>query len=161
MDKATFKQSLVLITLDNDEQGLFLNGTFITCTEEMQLPDLGMVAEQISKALTKPCVNLHAPRPDNEEWGWHDVEDMLTSGRAVVTIIVARQRDRLAIHFCSHRRLCGADNDLWFPLSEAQPLFEQVEHILCLHGVAHNVIRVEPLGQGEENTDYRVVYNLR
>lgn len=161
MNNTEFKQSVTLITLNNGEQGLYVRGEFVQCAE-IDGPRLFALANSLGKALGIACFQVDAPEPENEEWTWNDVVESWqrpSAERAHIVIIVTQLAGSGAVHFCGHELLSGCNNDLWFPLRDDKPLFEQVQHIMCVNHTAHNVTDIQKLRACGESVDYQVVYN--
>lgn len=60
-------------------------------------------------------------------------------------------------------KLQGADFNLWFPLSATTSTkaidFAEIERIMVINKVAHNVVNIEHKRGNEKSDEYRVVYN--
>lgn len=74
--------------------------------------------------------------------------------RKTLTIILDLTID--FIHFTSN--CSGVNGDAWYPLNGVK-LFEKVESILVLAGVASNVVSVEELRQCGDSKDFLITYN--
>jgi len=82
-----------------------------------------------------------------------------TNTRAEVTILVCALAFGKGFHFCGIEKLQGNDSDLWFPLPDPARLFDAVERVMQLNGVAHNVVSLDVLTEFPGCQDIRVRYN--
>lgn len=66
------------------------------------------------------------------------------------------------LHFCSPKLLQGINYNLWIPIPmDESLLFEQVERIMSINKICHNVVSVNKIRKNNETSyDYEVVYNL-
>ena len=80
-------------------------------------------------------------------------------GRNALTVICLAQENGRALHFCNHPVLSGANHDLWFPLGEADDLFQAIERLMVTNHQAVNVTRVEKLAGFARCQDLHVTYN--
>ncbi|ECE0486546.1 hypothetical protein KX75_20485 [Salmonella enterica subsp. enterica] len=80
-------------------------------------------------------------------------------GRYELTVICTTLKSGRALHFCGHPVLSGANHDLWFPLGEADDLFQAIERLMVTNHQAVNVTRVETLAGFACCEDLRVTYN--
>lgn len=85
--------------------------------------------------------------------------DKQTTTREETTILVCNLTFGKAFHFCSIEKLQGTDADLWFPLADPARLFEAVESVMQVNGIAHNVVGLNVIRQCDGCTDMRVIYN--
>ncbi|WP_079205307.1 hypothetical protein [Nissabacter archeti] len=160
MNKTDFEQSVTLITLEAGAQGLYVRGEFVQCAE-IDEPGLLELANSLGKALGIACIQVDAPEPEDEEWAWNDVVEAWQhprTTRAQMVIIVTRLAGSGAVHFCGHELLSGCNNDLWFPLRDDKPLFEQIQHIMYVNHIAHNVADIQKVRACGESVDYQVIY---
>lgn len=79
--------------------------------------------------------------------------------RAEVTILVCDLTCGRGFHFCSIGKLQGDDCDLWFPLADPARLFEAVENVMQMNGIAHNVTDLVVISEYASGKDVRVRYN--
>lgn len=86
--------------------------------------------------------------------------DPAPASRARVTVIVSQVQGMACFHFCSISLLQGENANLQWPLDPALSLFENIERIMCLNRVAHNVARVDFLRAQGQARDYEVIYNV-
>lgn len=83
--------------------------------------------------------------------------------RDKLVIITAIMKDgNRYLHFCSPKLLQGINNNLWIPIPRDESLlFEQVEQIMTINKVCHNVVSIKKIRQNNETSfDYEVIYNL-
>ena len=64
-------------------------------------------------------------------------------------------------HFCNHALLSGINCNLWFPVAEDESSFQAVERILIMNGLAENLIRLEPLSEWVEHSDWQAIFNAK
>ncbi|MGJ0638924.1 hypothetical protein [Xenorhabdus bovienii] len=88
------------------------------------------------------------------------VRDKLSLCRQRVTVIVCELNAGLGFHFCNHYLLSGNNHDLWWPLSEKEKLFTEIEKVMVMNHVAHNVTFINKLRHSNKAIDYEVVYNM-
>ncbi|MEZ0585507.1 hypothetical protein ACA373_21440 [Erwinia sp. STN24] len=81
------------------------------------------------------------------------------STRAEVIILVCNLTFGRGFHFCSIEKLQGTDADLWFPLADPARLFEAVESVMQMNGIAHNVTGLDVIAEYPTCKDVRVRYN--
>lgn len=87
--------------------------------------------------------------------------------RKVLTAMVAGVSGQLALHFCSTHLRGTHDTkegivgrEVWFPLpTNGYDLFDEIERILIINKVAHNVVSLERTQVYPACTDYKVTYN--
>ncbi|EOZ6414775.1 hypothetical protein ACQUXI_003918 [Cronobacter turicensis] len=79
--------------------------------------------------------------------------------RAEVMILVCDLTFGRGFHFCSIEKLQGNDADLWFPLADPAQLFEAVESVMQINGIAHNVTGLDVVAESPNCKDVRVRYN--
>lgn len=157
------------IRLDNGDEAFYHYGNWITgadasCGE----PSVLGLAQSMARAGCKSLRCVELPVPDDAEWSWEDVVTQLV--RASVTrqvrgelIVTASDNTRhgRGVHVCSDPLLSGANSNLWFPLNPAENWHAGIERVLTMNGVAENVVRIEPLRDGLEYTDFKVIYNRK
>ncbi|KHJ65888.1 hypothetical protein QU24_22205 [Pantoea rodasii] len=157
------------IRLDNGDEAFYHYGNWITgadasCGE----PSVLGLAQSMARAGCKSLRCVELPVPDDAEWSWEDVVTQLV--RASVTrqvrgelIVTASDHTRhgRGVHVCSDPLLSGANSNLWFPLSADEGWHAGIERVLTMNGVAENVVRLEPLRDGPEYTDFKVIYNRK
>lgn len=157
------------IRLDNGDEAFYHHGNLITgadaCCGE---PSVLGLAQSMARAGCKSLRCVELPVPDDAEWSWEDVVTPLV--RASVTrqvrgelIVTASDNTRhgRGVHVCSDPLLSGANSNLWFPLSADEGWHAGIERVLTMNGVAENVVRLEPLRDGPEYTDFKVIYNRK
>ncbi|MDE9429835.1 hypothetical protein [Xenorhabdus bovienii] len=88
------------------------------------------------------------------------VRNKLSLCRQRATVIVCELNAGLGFHFCNHYLLSGNNNDLWWPLSEKEKLFTEIEKVMVMNHVAHNVTFINKLRHINKAIDYEVVYNM-
>lgn len=81
-------------------------------------------------------------------------------GELIVTCSGNARHGR-SIHICCDLLLSGINNNLWFPLNDAEDWHTGIERVLTMNGIAENVVRLEPLRDGPEYSDFKVVYNRK
>lgn len=83
--------------------------------------------------------------------------------RDSIIAVVAPFNDCLAIHFCSPKKLQGEDFNLWFPLSKTKAVdaldFSEVEQIMTINHIAHNVTSIRAVRCSGPSLDYEIVFN--
>ncbi|OIX90674.1 MULTISPECIES: hypothetical protein [Pantoea] len=82
------------------------------------------------------------------------------SRNAVVVTTCATSQGK-GIHFCNHALLSGINCNLWFPVAEEESWFQAVERILIMNGLAENLVRLEPLSEWVEYSDWRAIFNVK
>lgn len=85
--------------------------------------------------------------------------DVKQGARAEVIIMVCDLSCGRGFHFCSIEKLQGDDCDLWFPLADPARLFEAVETVMQMNGIAHNVTDLVVISEYASGKDMRVRYN--
>lgn len=85
--------------------------------------------------------------------------DVKQGARAEVIIMVCDLSCGRGFHFCSIEKLQGSDCDLWFPLADPARLFEAVETVMQMNGIAHNVTDLVVISEYASGKDMRVRYN--
>jgi len=157
------------IRLDNGDEAFFHCGNWITgadasCGE----PSVLDLAQSMARAGCKSLRFVELPVPDDEDWNWNDVVEKLVNtsltrevrGELIVTCSGNARHGR-GIHICCDPLLSGINNNLWFPLNDAEDWHTGIERILTMNGIAENVVRLEPLRDGLEYSDFKVVYNRK
>ncbi|CDK23905.1 hypothetical protein LA637_p2033 (plasmid) [Erwinia amylovora LA637] len=157
------------IRLDNGDEAFYHHGNWITgadasCGE----PSVLGLAQSMARAGCKSLRCVELPVPDDAEWSWEDVVQRLVHasvtrqvrGELIVTASNNTRHGR-GIHVCCDPLLSGSNNNLWFPLNPAEDWHAGVERVLTMNGVAENVVRLEPLRDGPEYTDFKVIYNRK
>ena len=81
--------------------------------------------------------------------------------RASVIVTGCATAQGRGIHFCGHELLSGNNCNLWFPVANEESWFEAVERVLVMNGLAENMVRLEPLSEWSEYSDWRAVFNVR
>lgn len=86
--------------------------------------------------------------------------------RKTVTIIACEVRGINSFHFTKEPLQTRDDGncgkkELWFPVAENQSLFEAVESILVLNGIANNLVSLDKLRDGGSYVDYEALYNVK
>ncbi|MDI9223703.1 hypothetical protein QMZ30_22545 [Pantoea sp. EA-12] len=157
------------IRLDNGDEAFYHHGNWITgadasCGE----PSVLGLAQSMARAGCKSLRSVELPVPDDKEWSWDDVVTQLVRAsftrqvRGELTVTVTENtRHGRGVHVCSDPLLSGIDNNLWFPLNEEEDWHAGIERVLTMNGVAENVVRLEPLREGSEYTDLKVIYNRK
>ena len=66
-----------------------------------------------------------------------------------------------AIHFTNPPLLQGSNFNLWFPLSTRGNSINhaEIEALLLLNKVAHNVVRIEKVRESGNAVEYNIIYN--
>lgn len=82
---ANAPRGVSVITLDNEEKAVFINGVFIACSDSTgqreSIPELGKV---LADTLGEPLRQFELSAPGNDELGWQEVtEGMLNWGNNV------------------------------------------------------------------------------
>lgn len=157
------------IRLDNGDEAFYHHGKWITgadasCGE----PSVSGLAQSMARAGCKSLRSVELPVPDDKEWGWDDVVKQLVRasyprkvrGELIVTVSENTRYGR-GMHVCSDPLLSGINSNLWFPLNAEEDWHAGVERVLTMNGVAENVVRLEPLRDGPEYTDFKVIYNRK
>lgn len=157
------------IRLDNGDEAFYHHGNWITgadasCGE----PSVLGLSQSMARAGCKSLRCVELPVPDDKEWSWDDVVMQLVRasftrqvrGELIVTVTENTRHGR-GVHVCSDPLLSGMDNNLWFPLNAAEDWLTGIERVLTMNGVAENVVRLEPLRDGPEYTDLKVIYNRK
>lgn len=84
--------------------------------------------------------------------------------RNSIIATVAPFNDFLAIHFCSPKKLQGEDYNLWIPLYKTTDVesldFSEVERIMTINHVAHNVTSIRKVRFSGPSMDYEITYNV-
>lgn len=84
--------------------------------------------------------------------------------RNEVTAILVKNPDGTGqIHFCSGV-LQGSNYNIWFPINIKESIFSQVEHIMKISHIAHNVASIKHKGECENRRggtyeDLVITYN--
>lgn len=82
-----------------------------------------------------------------------------TNLRGEEIIIVAEVKGVRSVHFVSQVKLCGYDNELWYPIGE-RDLFSSVEQLMVVNDICHNVVRIDVLNiNNETSSDCKVIFN--
>ncbi|MDO6407442.1 hypothetical protein [Pantoea phytobeneficialis] len=153
--------------LDNGDEAFYHNGYWLTGTDAASgEPSVLGLAQSMARAGCKSLRCVELPVPDDEEWCWDDVVTQLVHasftrqvrGELIVTASDNTRHGR-GVHVCSDPLLSGANSNLWFPLSADEDWHAGIERVLTMNGVAENVVRLEPLRDGPEYTDFKVIYN--
>ncbi|ORM71469.1 hypothetical protein HA48_15495 [Pantoea wallisii] len=157
------------IRLDNGGEAFYHHGNWITgadasCGE----PSVSGLAQSMARAGCKSLRCIELPVPDDAEWSWDDVVTQLVRasftrqirGELTVTVSVSTRHGR-GVHVCADPLLSGINSNLWFPLNAAEDWHAGIERVLTMNGVAENVVRLEPLRDGPEYTDFKVIYNRK
>ena len=79
--------------------------------------------------------------------------------RECVTVIVCHVLENPCFHFCSIPLLQGENSNLQWPVNPALSLFENIELVMILNGVANNVTRLDFVRAQGQGHDYQVIYN--
>lgn len=83
--------------------------------------------------------------------------------RQEVVVIVAPFKNCLAVHFCSPKKLQGEDCNLWFPLTKTTDVnqldFSEIELIMQINHVAHNVTSIKKKLNSGLSADYQIIFN--
>jgi len=82
-----------------------------------------------------------------------------STSRESVTVIVSQVQGNPCFHFCRIPLLQGENCDLQWPFNMTLSLFENIEAVMTLNRVAHNVTRVEFLREQGQSRDYLITYN--
>lgn len=155
------------IRLDNGDEAFFHHGNWITSADaSCGEPSVFDLAQSMARAGCKALRFVELPVPDDEDWNWNDVVEKLVNssltrevrGELIVTCSGNFRHGR-GIHFCCDPLLSGINNNLWFPLDDKESWHTGIERILTMNGIAENVVRLEPLRDGPEYTDFKVIYN--
>lgn len=84
--------------------------------------------------------------------------------RNSIIATVAPFDDFLAIHFCNPKKLQGEDYNLWIPLYKTTDVhalnFEEVERIMTINHVAHNITLINKVRYSGPSVDYEIVFNV-
>lgn len=163
LDEYTF------IRLDNGDEAFFHHGNWITSADaaSREASVLGL-AQRMAHAGCKSLRCVELPVPDDAEWCWDDVVRQLVRSsftrqvRGELTVTCSENtRFGRGVHVCSDPLLSGIDSNLWFPLNLEEEWHTGIERVLTMNGVAENVVRQEPLRDGPEYTDVKVIYNRK
>ncbi|CBJ48239.1 hypothetical protein [Erwinia amylovora] len=157
------------IRLDNGDEAFFHHGNWITgadasCGE----PSVLELAHNMARAGCKSLRCVEIAVPEDRNWCWNDVVTQLVRasftrkvrGELIVTASNNTRHGR-GVHVCCDPLLSGINNNLWFPLNPAEDWHAGIERVLTMNGVAENVVRLEPLWDGPEYTDFKVIYNQK
>jgi hypothetical protein len=79
--------------------------------------------------------------------------------RECVTVIVSHVQENPCFHFCSIPLLQGENCNLQWPVNPALSLFENIELVMILNGIANNVTRLDFVQAQGQSRDYQVIYN--
>lgn len=83
--------------------------------------------------------------------------------RTSIIAIVAPFGDTVAIHFCSPKKLQGEDYNLWIPLHKTKDVesldFSEIEKIMTINCVAHNITSVKKVRCSGPSIDYEITFN--
>lgn len=85
----------------------------------------------------------------------------MIEARNCIAVSVLLKNGVKAIHFSGIPKLSGHKGTLNFPFDENASLFAQVEKIMLVNGMCHNVTRVVPLRHNEAESVYSVTFNRR
>lgn len=78
-------RGVTAIQLDNGEEAIYLDGEFIACCDLNERDDSVIgIGEIIAEKLGVPFRLLTLPVPDDEEWSWNDITELLNWGPHVV-----------------------------------------------------------------------------
>lgn len=79
--QATFERSITLIQLDNGDDAVYVFGESLLCSDyangDKSVSETG---ERLAGILNVPLWQLALPVPDDEEWCWNDIVDVLVRG---------------------------------------------------------------------------------
>jgi len=157
------------IRLDNGDEAFFHHGNWITGAHAASRePSVLGLAQGMARAGCRSLRCVELPVPDDAEWCWDDVVTQLVRasftrqvrGELIVTVSEKTRHGR-GMHVCSDPLLSGINSNLWIPLNAAEDWHTGIERVLTMNGVAENVVRLEPLRDGPEYTDFKVIYNRK
>lgn len=157
------------IRLDNGDEAFFHHGNWITGTDaSCGEPSVLELAQSMARACCNSLRCVEIAVPDDRNWCWNDVVTQLVRasftrqvrGELIVTASNNTRHGR-GMHVCCDPLLSGINNNLWFPLNPAEDWRAGIERVLTMNGVAENVVRLEPLQDGTEYTDFKVIYNQK
>lgn len=157
------------IRLDNGDEAFFHHGNWITGADAASRePSVLGLAQGMARAGRKSLRCIELPLPDDAEWSWSDVVMRLVQSsyardvRGELTVTASdNTRHGRGVHVCSDPLLSGINSNLWFPLNAAEDWHAGIERVLTMNGVAENVVRLEPLRDSPEYTDFKVIYNRK
>ncbi len=84
----------------------------------------------------------------------------MTDQRNTISVSINTSGNCHSLHFYGVPKLSGHKGTLNFPFDNSKPLFGQIEDIMIINNMCHNVTRVEPLNGAEDKEMFTVVYNL-
>lgn len=156
------------IVLDNGDEAFYINGHYIDGADAASRePSLLGPAQRTARAWGQSLRCMSLPVPDDREWSWSDITEQLARsavtrelrGAVVATGCVTAQGR--GVHFCNDPLLSGINCNLWFPVGDGEEWFAAIERILVMNGVAENLVRLDPLQDCREYTDWNVIYNRK
>lgn len=82
--------------------------------------------------------------------------------KELVMILISNSDGLMKFHFTSELSRANQEIDLWFPLSDKNNLFAEVEAVLTMNGIADHVVSIEVIRKmsnpGSECIDYKIRY---
>ncbi|MEL6008587.1 hypothetical protein J4Z08_22950 [Citrobacter portucalensis] len=79
--------------------------------------------------------------------------------RNTISIVVKPHVGANMIHFDGVKKLSGHQGTLNFPFVEGESIFTQVERIMVINNMCHNVTSVTEISNDANGHSYQVVYN--
>ncbi|CSY12830.1 hypothetical protein FP371_24625 [Citrobacter freundii] len=83
----------------------------------------------------------------------------MTEQRNTISVVVKPFFGAKMIHFEGVKKLSGHQGTLNFPFIEDEPIFTQVERIMVINNMCHNVTSVTETSNEAGSHSYQVVYN--
>jgi len=157
------------IRLDNGDEAFFHNGHWITGADAAshEASIMGL-AQRMARAGSKSLRCFDLPVPDDSDWSWDDIVTQLARSavtrdvRGELTVTCSENTGYgRGVHVCSDPLLSGINSNLWFPLNPAEDWHAGIERVLTINGVAQNVVRLVPLRDCAECSDFKVIYNRK
>ncbi len=83
----------------------------------------------------------------------------MTDQRNTIFVSINNDNNREFLHFSGIKKLSGHQDTLNFPFDSSKPIFEQVEDVMVINKMCHNVTSVERVDNAGYQQFYKVVYN--
>jgi len=83
----------------------------------------------------------------------------MTDQRNTIFVSINTINNRDFLHFCGIKKLSGHQDTLNFPFDSSKAIFVQVEDIMAINNMCHNVTSVEPVESEDNKQLFKVVYN--
>ncbi|ENU4835433.1 hypothetical protein ACFH4J_003417 [Escherichia coli] len=83
----------------------------------------------------------------------------MTDQRNTIFVSINNDNNREFLHFSGIKKLSGHQGTLNFPFDSSKPIFGQVEDVMVINKMCHNVTSVERVDNAGDKQLYKVVYN--